>query len=113
MIWSIWCGEYESSSWRSQYSHRCPARSATNRRCDSLKSVAKLGVLTCPRFCHDHDVLKLQVVVEFGLLLRRDATVLRALHQFCHPLLDTVGRTKCDYGFRRGTCRDKIDDFVV
>ena len=32
---------------------------------------------------------------------------------FCHPLLDTVGRTKCDYGFRRRSCRDKIDDFVV
>jgi hypothetical protein len=28
-------------------------------------SVAKLRVLTCPRLRHDHDVFKLQVVLEF------------------------------------------------
>jgi hypothetical protein len=62
-------------------SHRYAARSATNRRCDSLTSFAKLRVLTCPRFRHDHDVLELQVVLKFRLLFRRDATVLGPLDQ--------------------------------
>ena len=101
------------SVFMNQYSHRQAARSATNRRSDSLTSVPKFGVLTCPRLCHDHDVLKLQVVVEFRLVFGRDAAFLGAFHQLLHALPDAVRRMKRDHRFRSSTCRDEIDDFLV
>jgi hypothetical protein len=42
-------------------------------------SLPKLDVLPRPRLRQDHDVLKLQVVFEFGLVFDRDAASLRAL----------------------------------
>src|ERR1700681_2583494 len=68
----------------------------TNRRSDSLTSLAKLRVLPCPRLGHDHDVLKLQVVVEFRLVFGRDAAVLGAFDQLSHAFLDAIGRTERD-----------------
>jgi len=76
-------------------------------------SLRKLSVLPGPRFSHDHDVLKLQVVLEFGLLLGRDAAILGSFDQLSHALLDASGRMERDHGLGCSTSRDKIDDFLV
>jgi len=85
----------------------------TNRRSDSLTSLAKLRVLPCPRLGHDHDVLKLQVAFEFRLVFGRDTAVFRPFNQPSHALPDAIGRMERNYGFRSCTCRDEIDNFFV
>ena len=60
-------------------------------------SLPKLCIHPRPRLGHDHDVLKLQVVVEFGLFFDRDGPVLRSFDQLRYTLLNSIRRMKCDH----------------
>ena len=79
----------------------------------SLMSLPMPGMLTCPCLRHDHNVLKLQVVFEFGLVFDREATVLGAFNQFRYAPLDTVGRAEGHHGLWSRTGGDEIDNFIL
>jgi len=64
-------------------------------------SLPTLGLLTCPRFRHDHDVFQLQKVFEFGSLLSRNVALVNAFQEFSHALLNTFGGAESNNGFRR------------
>jgi hypothetical protein len=51
-------------------------------------------VVSCPRFGHGHDVLKLEVIVKFRLLFDRDGAALGSFEQLGHALPDRIGETE-------------------
>ena len=75
-------------------------------------SLAKMRVLSCPGLRHDHDVFKLEEVLEFGLLFAGDATLFGAVRQLGHALPRRWRRMERDHRFRRRAGGDELDDFV-
>ena len=57
-------------------------------------SRAKLGVLTCQSFRHNHDVFQLQIDFEFGLIFGRDAAGFGAFDKVRHALGCNFRRVK-------------------
>jgi len=71
MMWSTWHPAKVSSSWIKQYSHRWPARSATNRRNSGLIILLIPHALPGACFCQPHNMFKLHEVIQLRLFLSR------------------------------------------
>ena len=79
----------------------------------SPTSLLKLSVLPRPGLCHNHDVLQLQAVFEFGKFLVGNAAGVGSFAQFLYAAPQGIGRAKSDHRFGRCTGSDKIDYLLV
>jgi hypothetical protein len=70
-----------------QYSDRRPARSAMKSRSRFGRRSANGEIEPRASFGHDHEMLEQKIVLQFRLILRRDAAIFRLLDEFGDSLL--------------------------
>ena len=86
---------------------------ATRRRTSSEISVAKLGVLAGPRLSQNQNMFELQVILEFGLLVHRDSSILALGDQFRDSPGGFVRGAESYDGLRCCAGGEEIHNFVV